>query len=49
MRLKHGLILMTLFAVISDALLIPFYPQFFQQRYGEGSPWHVGACPCVFL
>ena len=43
MRLKHGLILMTLFAVISDALLIPFYPQFFQQRYGEGSPWHVGA------
>lgn len=43
MRLKHGLILMTLFAVISDALLIPFYPQFFQERYGEGSPWHVGA------
>lgn len=43
MRLKHGLILMTLFAVISDALLIPFYPQFFQARYGEGSPWHVGA------
>jgi MFS transporter, DHA1 family, multidrug resistance protein len=43
MRLKHGLILMTLFAVISDALLIPFYPQFFAERYGEGSPWHVGA------
>lgn len=43
MRLKHGLILMTLFAVISDALLIPFYPQFFAERYGEHSPWHVGA------
>ncbi|RZI56371.1 MAG: MFS transporter [Rubrivivax sp.] len=43
MRLKHGLILMTLFAVISDGLLIPFYPQFFAERYGEGSPWHVGA------
>lgn len=43
MRLKHGLILMTLFAVISDALLIPFYPQFFAQRYGQASPWHVGA------
>ena len=43
MRLRHGLILMTLFAVISDALLIPFYPQFFAERYGEGSPWHVGA------
>ncbi|OWQ45905.1 hypothetical protein CDL60_18845 [Roseateles noduli] len=43
MRLRHGLILMTLFAVISDALPIPFYPQFFAERYGEGSPWHVGA------
>lgn len=43
MRLRHGLILMTLFAVISDALLIPFYPQFFAQRYGQTSPWHVGA------
>ncbi|PTT88829.1 MFS transporter, partial [Pelomonas sp. HMWF004] len=43
MRLKHGLILMTLFAVISDALLIPFYPQFFQERFGESSPFHVGA------
>lgn len=43
MRLKHGLILMTLFAVISDALLIPFYPQFFAERYGQTSPLHVGA------
>jgi predicted MFS family arabinose efflux permease len=43
MRLNHGLILMTWFAVISDALLIPFYPQFFLQRYGEDSSWHVGA------
>ncbi|WP_416757486.1 MFS transporter [Roseateles sp. So40a] len=43
MRLRHGLILMTLFAVISDALLIPFYPQFFAERYGHASPWHVGA------
>jgi predicted MFS family arabinose efflux permease len=43
MSLKHGLILMTVFAVISDALLIPFYPQFFSERYGLDSPFHVGA------
>lgn len=43
MSLKHGLILMTVFAVISDALLIPFYPQFFSERYRLDSPFHVGA------
>ncbi|MDR7151667.1 putative MFS family arabinose efflux permease [Hydrogenophaga palleronii] len=43
MSLKYGLILMTVFAVISDALLIPFYPQFFSERYGLDSPFHVGA------
>lgn len=43
MRLRTGLLAMTFFAVISDALLIPFYPQFFSERYGLASPFHVGA------
>lgn len=43
MSLKFHIILMTAFAVISDAILIPFYPQFFRIRYGIDSPLHVGA------
>lgn len=43
MSLKFNIILMTAFAVISDAVLIPFYPQFFLGRYGVESAVHVGA------
>lgn len=43
MTLRLYIILMTTFAVISDAILIPFYPQFFASRYGLESPVHVGA------
>ena len=32
MTLRNTIILMTVFAVISDAILIPFYPQFFASR-----------------
>ncbi|NML31707.1 MFS transporter [Paraburkholderia antibiotica] len=43
MSLRNMIILMTTFAVISDAILIPFYPQFFAARYGVTSPVHAGA------
>jgi predicted MFS family arabinose efflux permease len=43
MKLRSMIILMTTFAVISDAILIPFYPQFFAARYGVTSPVHAGA------
>ncbi|SMG59957.1 MFS transporter [Paraburkholderia susongensis] len=43
MKLRNTIILMTTFAVISDAILIPFYPQFFSARYGVTSPVHAGA------
>ncbi len=42
MKLKNFLILMTLVAVISDYLLHPFYPQFFQARFGITNPEYVG-------
>ncbi|MCP3716486.1 MFS transporter [Paraburkholderia sp. CNPSo 3281] len=43
MKLRSTIILMTTFAVVSDAILIPFYPQFFAARYGVTSPVHAGA------
>lgn len=43
MNLRNTIILMTTFAVVSDAILIPFYPQFFAARYGVTSPVHAGA------
>jgi MFS transporter, DHA1 family, multidrug resistance protein len=43
MNLRSTIILMTTFAVVSDAILIPFYPQFFAARYGVTSPVHAGA------
>ncbi|WP_233830242.1 MFS transporter [Paraburkholderia sp. ZP32-5] len=43
MTLRSMIILMTSFAVVSDAILIPFYPQFFAARYGVTSPVHTGA------
>jgi DHA1 family multidrug resistance protein-like MFS transporter len=43
MNLRFHIITMTVLAVISDAILIPFYPQFFSARYGIDSAVHVGA------
>jgi predicted MFS family arabinose efflux permease len=43
MKLRSTIIMMTTFAVVSDAVLIPFYPQFFAARYGVTSPVHAGA------
>ncbi len=40
--MKKFLIIMTLVAVISDYLLHPFYPQFFQARFGVTDPKWVG-------
>lgn len=42
MKLKNFLILMTLVAVVSDYLLHPFYPQFFELRFGMTNPKNVG-------
>ena len=43
MNLRNTIIAMTTFAVVSDAILMPFYPQFFAARYGVTSPVHAGA------
>lgn len=40
--MKKILILMTLVAVVSDYLLHPFYPQFFEIRFGVTNPKYVG-------
>ncbi|WP_299252862.1 MFS transporter [uncultured Aquimarina sp.] len=40
--MKKLLIIMTLVAVISDYLLHPFYPQFFEARFGVTDPEWVG-------
>lgn len=42
MQLKSFLIMMTWVAVVSDYLLHPFYPQFFELRFGISDPGHVG-------
>ncbi|WP_425656992.1 MFS transporter [Tenacibaculum ascidiaceicola] len=42
MKLKIFLIVMTLVAVVSDYLLHPFYPQFFELRFGITNPKNVG-------
>ncbi len=39
---RKALIITTAVAVISDATLIPFYPQLFEQAFGVRDPWHVG-------
>ena len=41
--LKRSLLAMTAWAVIGDAILMPFYPQFFAARFGVTSPGAVGA------
>ncbi|MGY3791202.1 MFS transporter [Aquimarina sp. 433] len=40
--MKNFLIIMTLVAVVSDYLLHPFYPQFFEARFGVKNPELVG-------
>ncbi|GAA0194742.1 hypothetical protein GCM10009122_58470 [Fulvivirga kasyanovii] len=42
MNLRFFLIAMTLLAVVSDAMLMPFYPQFFEETFGMSNPQHVG-------
>lgn len=37
------LVAVTAVAVISDAMLLPFYPQFFAVRFGVEAPSHIGA------
>ncbi|MEW6705671.1 MAG: MFS transporter [Pseudomonadota bacterium] len=41
--LKEAIVAMSAFAVLSDAILIAFYPHFFERRYGVTSALHVGA------
>lgn len=41
--LRRAIVVMSAFAVVSDAILIAFYPQFFERRYGLDSAVHVGA------
>ncbi|HDZ56777.1 MAG TPA: MFS transporter [Pseudomonas xinjiangensis] len=43
MTLRTTILIMSAFGVISDSILIAFYPQFFQARYGLTSSVHVGA------
>ena len=42
MKLRSFLILMTMVAVVSDYLLMPFYPHFFESRFGIKDPRIVG-------
>ncbi|MEH6450459.1 MAG: MFS transporter [Oleispira sp.] len=42
MTLKTCLILLTIVSVIADTMLLPFYPQFFEQAFNQSSPEHVG-------
>lgn len=49
---KHLLLLMTAAAVISDAVLLPFYPQFFAERFAITDSHYVGnyiACICLVV
>ncbi|MFL9814805.1 MFS transporter [Stutzerimonas sp. VN223-3] len=43
MTLRTTILIMSAFGVISDSILIAFYPQFFELRYGLTSKVHVGA------
>lgn len=42
MSLKTSLIVLTIVSVIADTMLLPFYPQFFQQAFQYDSAQHVG-------
>lgn len=41
--LRPAIVAMSALAVVSDAILIAFYPHFFERRYGVTSAFHVGA------
>lgn len=41
--LRAALVTMSALAVVSDSVLIAFYPHFFERRYGVTSAFHVGA------
>lgn len=43
MKLRPTILIMSAFGVISDSILIAFYPQFFEARYGLVDSVHVGA------
>lgn len=43
MTLRIAILIMSACGVISDSILIAFYPQFFEMRYGLTSTVHVGA------
>ncbi|MBJ7545740.1 MFS transporter, partial [Pseudomonas sp. OA3] len=42
MTLRTCLIMMTALAVITDNLIIPFYPQYFAERFDNPPEQHVG-------
>jgi DHA1 family multidrug resistance protein-like MFS transporter len=42
MNLKYSLVLLTLVSVVADTMLLPFYPHFFLQTFGNSSPENVG-------
>lgn len=42
MTLRQALIFQTLVSVVADTMLLPFYPQFFAEEFGNSSPEHVG-------
>lgn len=42
MNLRHAIVFMSGLAVVSDAVLIAFYPQFFERRYGVRDDLGVG-------
>lgn len=50
MSLRTHILAMSWLAVVSDAVLIAFYPQFFEQRYGNADAVHAGAyVACISL
>lgn len=46
--IRWSLILMTLVSVMADTMLLPFYPQFFEESFGVSDPahagWYIAAC-----
>lgn len=48
MTLRSGLIAVTIIAVVSDTMLMPFYPQFFADVFGVTDPRHVGLYIAAF-
>lgn len=41
--LRSALLVMTAIAVVSDTMLLPYYPRMFEARFGISSPFTVGA------